>query len=301
MNPKPRAFAVLLTIAALALIASGCAAAPPDGADAGPVSSDFVVGGDRPATVRVPVGFSEDEPTPLLVVLHGYSSSGASIESWIHLGDEGVDRGMLVVTPEGSVDSAGDQFWNSAEGDCCDLYNLGVDDSAYLSGLIDEISRRVSVDPDRVFVFGHSNGGFMTYRMACDHADQIAAIVSFAGMIMDEQNCSPTEPVNTLQIHGTADRDVPYNGYSGRRSAEEALETWAAYDGCDLVADTSAALFDLDADIEGAETHSAVYTQGCDPGGSATLWTIEGAPHVPTPSPELAARVLDFLESHPRG
>jgi len=301
MSPMPRAFVRLLAITAFAMVATGCTAGLTELANPDPVTSDFVVGGDRPATVRIPIGFSEDEPTPLLVVLHGYTSNGSSTESWIHLGDAGVDRGMLVVTPDGTVDSAGDQFWNSAEGDCCDFYNSGVDDSAYLSGLIDEIARRVSVDPDRVFVFGHSNGGFMAYRMACDHADQIAAIVSFAGMAMDEDNCSPSEPVSTLQIHGTADRDVPYNGYSGRRSAEEAVEIWAVHDGCDLVADTSAAPFDLDADIEGTESHSTVYAQGCDPGGSATLWTIEGAPHVPTPSPELATRVLDFLESHPQG
>jgi len=281
-----------LVVAALAAALTGCSLGEP-----APVTTDFQVGGDRPATVRLPLGFEASEASPLLVVLHGYMGTAASIEGWLHLGDAATVRGMLVVTPDGTTDVAGDQFWNSTEGDCCDLYDSGVDDSAYLSQLIDEISSRVSVDPKRIYIFGHSNGGFMAYRMACDHADQIAAIVSFAGVTAPEADCSPSEPVSTLQIHGTADTDIPYNGYSTHPSAEQMAEIWAALDGCDLTADTTAAPFDLDAGLYGAETHSTAFTDGCLADTSATLWTIEGGRHLPSPSPAFTDLVLDYLEA----
>ena len=68
----------------------------------------------------------------------------------------------------------------------------------------------MNVDPYRIYVAGHSNGGFMSYRLACTHADRIAAIVSLAGATFDTPaDCSPTEPVAVLQIHGTADDTCP--------------------------------------------------------------------------------------------
>lgn len=71
-------------------------------------------------------------------------------------------------------------FWN-ATNSCCDLFHSGVDDSAYIASIIADVKSTVAVDPKRIFVVGHSNGGFMAYRMACNHAGDIAAIVSLAG------------------------------------------------------------------------------------------------------------------------
>jgi polyhydroxybutyrate depolymerase len=93
----------------------------------------------------------------------------------------------------------GARFWNATDA-CCDVDASGVDDSSYLAGLINEIGSHVAVDPRRVFVVGHSNGAFMSYRMACDHADTIAAIVSLAGAPpADPAACRPTEPVAILR------------------------------------------------------------------------------------------------------
>ena len=103
--------------------------------------------------------------------------------------------------------------------------------------IIDAVKAKYSVDPKRVFVLGHSNGGFMSYRMACDHADTIAAIASLAGATFDDPSmCKPSEHVSVLQIHGTADQTIKYTGdqiightYPG---AEKSVATWAKYDGC---------------------------------------------------------------------
>jgi Esterase PHB depolymerase len=66
--------------------------------------------------------------------------------------------GFLYVHPDGSKDSAGDEFWNATEA-CCDIHGSGIDDSGYLQGLIRDIEAAYSVDPKRVYVVGHSNGG----------------------------------------------------------------------------------------------------------------------------------------------
>ena len=204
------------------------------------------------------------------------------------------------MAPEGTTDRDGRQFWNAGTPGCCNLYDSDVDDSAYLSGLIAEIRETVSVDPDRVFIFGHSNGAFMAYRMACDHADQVAAIVSLAGVVVPQDTCHPSQAVHVLHVAGTADTAVPYDGSGGAPSAMEDVETWAENDGCDPVADDTGPALDLEINLDGDETHQLAYTLGCEPGGSATLWTIEGGAHQPVPSPEASGLLLDWFEAHAR-
>jgi polyhydroxybutyrate depolymerase len=262
------------------------------------VPADLVVGGDRPAVVHVPASYDPDQPAPLLIMLHGYGSNSQDVEEWTNLGAAANERGWLAVVPDGTTDQQGDQFWNAGTPHCCNLFDSDVDDSAYLSGLIDEISDRATVDPKRVYVFGHSNGAFMAYRMACDHADQVAAVISMAGITIPEDICKPSEPVHTLQVHGTADESILYDGEEDDPSAPEMAKIWAAHDGCDPVPDTSAPPLDLDFQLEGAETRVLSYTQGCDPGGSATLWTVDGGQHQPVPTAGFRGLLLDFFEAH---
>jgi polyhydroxybutyrate depolymerase len=130
-------------------------------------SGDFVVGGDRPVTVHVPKAHDAGRPAPLLIVLHGYGSSGREHEAYFHLGDAAGRRGMISAYPDGTKDSTGSQFWNATDA-CCDFDQSGVDDSTYLVGVVAAIKAHIALDPKRIFLIGHSNGGFMTYRMACD-------------------------------------------------------------------------------------------------------------------------------------
>ena len=79
--------------------------------------------------------------------------------------------------------------------------------------MVEEVAAEHAVDRRRVYVVGFSNGGFMSYRLACDHADRIAAIVSISGATYaDPDRCAPSEPVAVLEVHGTDDRTIPYDG-----------------------------------------------------------------------------------------
>src|SRR5262249_57996546 len=95
-------------------------------------------------------------------------------ESYLKLTPLSDARGFLYAYPDGTVDALGLRFWNATDA-CCDTGNTMVDDSGYLSGLIVQIEARYTVDPKRVFVVGHSNGGVIGDRLACGHRRQVAA------------------------------------------------------------------------------------------------------------------------------
>jgi polyhydroxybutyrate depolymerase len=271
------------------------------------------VGGDRPVAVIVPPGYDAGRPAPLLIVLHGYGSSGREHDEYFHLGELAAERGYLYVHPDGTgYDDDGNRFWNATDA-CCDFDHKGVDDAAYLAGVITEIEASFAVDPKRIDVIGHSNGGFMSYALSCAHADKIAAMVSLAGAtFMKPTDCAPTSPVAVLEIHGTADDTILFEGgtidlgsgpsmapYPG---AEASVATWAKYDGCatSSVVDEHVDV-DADVSINGAPAESTVTRwAGCRPGGAAELWTIQGGGHGPSISDAFPAAVLDFFEAHPK-
>lgn len=274
---------------------AGAADAPrvPDG----PPKTEF--GGDRPVRIQVPPTYDPRKPTPLVVFLHGYSANSIINRGFLGV-DDLVDRfGMLMIAPEGTVDSRGNQFWNATDG-CCNFDGSAVDDVAYLSGLVRDVKAAYNVDPKRVYVMGHSNGGFMSYRMACDRAADIAAIVSLAGnTFLDDAKCTPTEKVSVLQIHGDMDQTIAYAGSAAYPSAQGSVERWAHHDGCTGTL-TSGAPFDFVGMLAGDDTTPASYG-GCPAGTGVELWTIAGGSHTPVfTAGEFARRVAAFLDAHPK-
>ena len=258
------------------------------------------VGGERPTKVYVPLSYRADHPAPLVVLLHGYGVSGLIQEALFQVAPRAEEHGFLYAHPDGRADKTGKHFWNATDA-CCDFGLTGVDDSAYLLGLVDEIAARWSVDPKRVYFMGHSNGGYMAHRMACDHADRIAAVASLAGaMWNDTSKCKPAAPISVLQIHGTADDMVAYDGTPQYPGAKKTVEDWAAFDGCSLAPDTSSPNLDLDESLPGDETTVTKYAAGCKGATDAELWTIVGGGHVPGLSKTFLPDVLGYLLSHPK-
>jgi polyhydroxybutyrate depolymerase len=273
-------------------------------ADGGPI------GGDRPVVIHVPVSYQPGTAVPLVMMLHGYSATAALEEDYLDIIAQSDAHGFIYAMPNGTVDKSGLQFWN-ADNACCDIYSIPVDDSAYLSDVITEIEGRYTIDPKQVFVMGHSNGAFMAYRLACDHADQIAAIVSLAGaMPTDATVCKPSAPVSTLEIHGTADTVILFTGGGIEQIVPPALVAypavtttvadWVSIDGCSTTPDTSSPNITLDALLPPDQTTVTKYATGCKTGAHAELWTIVGGAHVPTLSPAFTPDFIQWLYDHPR-
>ena len=186
---------------------SGTGAATPDRLSTavpptGPLAAGNVTVqlGERPFLLHVPSSYRPGTAMPLIVALHGHGSSAATLERYLRLAAESDRRGFLYAMPDGTVGPDGRRFWN-ATAVCCDYYGTGVDDSDYLRRLLVEIAAAYSVDRRRVYIVGHSNGGYMAYRMACDHAELITAIVSLAGaMFRDLTRCRPARPVSDCRF-----------------------------------------------------------------------------------------------------
>ncbi len=254
--------------------------------------------------VAVPEDYSEDTALPLIVLLHGYTSSGSRQNAYMGFGDLVDEYDFLLAAPDGTQESAGNRsrFWNASEA-CCNFFASEVDDVAYIKSVIDGMKSRYNVDARRVYLVGHSNGGFMSYRMAYEHSQDIAAIVSLAGASHSGERDAPAHTVNILQIHGTADGTIAYQGGDIRDnrypSATGSVQQWAAYNGC-AANGKAREMRDLDASLPGYETGVLKYEVGCRPGGSSELWTISAGAHVPPLSDSFAEQVVEWLYAHPK-
>ncbi|MFK7920253.1 MAG: PHB depolymerase family esterase [Ilumatobacter sp.] len=274
---------------------------PTTTAESGATGADLTA--DRPYDVFVPSAYDETTPTPLVLLLHGYTASGDIQEAYFQFEPLAESRGFLYVHPDGTVDPRGEQFWNATDA-CCAFGPNPPDDAAYLMAIIEQVSTEYNVDPKAVFLAGHSNGGFMSYRMACDHADTIAGIASLAGAsFADIADCTPSEPVSVLQVHGTDDETIAFTGGaiigSEYPSAAETVGYWSDYNGCDATPTSTADVLDLDSGIDGAESDIDAFA-GCSQGTEVNLWTIDGGRHVPPVTEEFSAGVIDFLLAHPK-
>lgn len=257
----------------------------------------------RPVDVIVPDDLP-DGPVPLVVVLHGYSGTADVQQQYFRFQDEAAVRGVILAYPDGTPDRRDLQFWNATDA-CCNFFGSEVDDVAYLAAVVDHVRSLHTVDPKRIFLAGHSNGGFMSYRLACDRADLFAAVVSLAGATFgDPDDCAPSEPVSIAQVHGTLDEVIAYDGGDiiGNEypSAAVTAATWAAYNGCDTAIEPLGDAIDVDRDLAGAETTVARFGD-CPSTGAVELWTIADGRHIPKLTDGFADAVFDFFDAHPKG
>lgn len=258
--------------------------------------------------VAIPSDYDPTKSHPLIILLHGAGAWGELQANFWQMFDVIDEKQFVFVYPDGI-----NNVWNATEA-CCDETGQ-VDDVGYISGLIAEAQEVYNIDADRVYLMGHSNGGFMSFRMACERPDLVTGIVTLAGSTFDDpDDCQPaTPPVSALVVHGTEDQTVPYEGSMVEGfsfpGAVETAERFAARAGCDINAPESLGDIDLTNDYDGAETEQVGYTSGCDDGLSVELWTIveddcaAGAgcnPHIPVFTDTWADVTVDWLFTHSR-
>jgi polyhydroxybutyrate depolymerase len=252
-----------------------------------------------------PADVQPGERRPLLVALHGLGASGRAAFDVLGLADFGRRHRVFVVAPDGTLDSAGRRFWNAGDA-CCNFDHLPVDDVRRLGALIGVWRARPDVDPRRVYVVGHSNGGFMAHRLACERSELIAAVVSVSGAApAQSERCAPTSPVSVLEIHGDADEIVRYtggsvfdrNGIARFPSAHDTFDGWAQRLGCSGPSVRGPDL-DLDPALPGAETEVEMHERCAR--GTVALWTAHGGNHYIGTRPSALELTWSFLESHPK-
>lgn len=220
--------------------------------------------------VHVPPSYDGKKPLPLVLVLHGATESPENIERMSGMSALADKENFLAVYPRGTGRLP---TWNA--GACCGAaVRDRIDDVGFLTALIDKIERDYTVDSKRTFATGISNGGMMSYRLACEVAGRFAAIAPVEGS--QDLDCHPSDPVSVIVFHGTADQLVPFDGGTTRiqqhRSdtpVRSTVEFWVKQDGCSPTPQRE----------ESATVHIETYS-GCRAGAAVALYAIQGGHHI---------------------
>ena len=176
-----------------------------------PTLHTITIDGMQPRTyyLNVPSTYSASTSTPLLLALHSRTSTAKTIFTDSQILSWAESMNFIVAGLNGAVYEDASS-WNA--GNCCtNATTYQENDMLFVSTVLDHVTANHSIDKSRVWVMGHSNGGMMAYRLACDLYDKITAIAVVSGALMDP-TCSPTKPVSIFHIHGNLDPTVPFHG-----------------------------------------------------------------------------------------
>jgi polyhydroxybutyrate depolymerase len=241
----------------------------------------------RTYLVHVPPGL--EQPTGLVINLHGAGVTSVGHAAGTSYNAVADQYGVVVVYPEGI-----DLTWADGRGGSVPD-RQGVDDVGFLAALADRLTNDYGIDRGRVYVTGLSAGAFMANRLACERADIVAAIAPVAGTLGVNVPCNPSRPVSVLQIHGTADNVVPFNGgvMFGRGGASDIVpapamaQRWRELDGCPgaPVEDTP------------VPTVHRFTSAGCDGGTEVSFIQVDGGGHTWLDASQASAQ---FFATHGR-
>lgn len=238
---------------------------------------------DRYYLIYTPTTITDNDEAPVLFALHGYGSSAETHKAYtMHEPFANTNKAIVVYAQGYKLETAltsSSSHWNVG------AWTIGstVDDIDFINTIIDLIDDKAAINKNRIYSSGMSNGGFMSYNLACNLSSRIAAIVSVTGSFSAEMlaDCNPEHPTPVMQIHGTLDPTVPFNGNSalGMVPIETTLEFWADYNLCNPVPEISVIdFFDLGMSVDHKvykECQNNVQVELFKSSGMDHTWPIE--------------------------
>jgi polyhydroxybutyrate depolymerase len=245
---------------------------------------------EREYRLHIPASLQPEKPAALVLAFHGAGSTSEQFESYSGFSAVADREGFIVVYPQAQGEY---RFWNTTAG-------ADNRDIQFSRDLIEELESRCDIDPNRIYASGHSNGGGLANRLACDLSDQIAAIGSVSGAYRWSESCSPTRPVPVLGVHGTEDTVIPYNGYQDGSlppmvygmvdtPIPQWASAWGARNGCDHEP----------ARLEQSAQVTKEQWNHCRESAEVILYTIHGGGHSWTYAIDAAQIIWDFFVQHP--
>lgn len=226
----------------------------------------------RDSLLHVPASYDPTKGTMLVVNYHGFSSNAPEQVALTGMNATADAKNFIVAYPDGLGNG-----W--ASGDCCsELQPPNVDDVQFTRDLLALVASKYCIDPHRIYATGFSNGGFMSHLLACKLSTVFAAVAPVSGVLgIDPKTCLPERPIPVLDIHGTADPVVPYDGGPALkllppiqfRSVDTTVNFWRSANSC-LGAPT----------IDMAKGDAACVRWGdCQGGADVELCTLDGDGH----------------------
>ncbi len=192
----------------------------------------------RNYVVHIPSKYDSKKPTPVILAFHGGGANADNMVVFSGLNKKSDEAGFIVVYPNGTGRLEKILTFNG--GNCCGYaMNNKIDDVDFTRKLLDDLAKSVNIDPKRVFATGMSNGGIMSYLLASELSDRIAAIAPVGGP-MGTETCNPKRPVSVIHFHGTDDEHAPFKGGKGKGpsgtdfySVNHSIQAWVKANGCD--------------------------------------------------------------------
>lgn len=178
----------------------------------------------------IPDMYEEDVAVPLVLNFHGYGSGALEQLDYGDFKALADSVGFIIAVPEGSLLDGISHFnvggWTNAS---------TVDDVRFTRNMLDDISSNYNIDNTRIYSTGMSNGGYMSFLLACQLSDKIAAVASVTGSMTPEtySDCNPMRPIPILQMHGTRDEVVPYQGATWSNSIDKVIDFWVEHNDVD--------------------------------------------------------------------
>ena len=211
----------------------------------------------RDYILYIPELYDGSTAVPLVLNFHGYGSNAAQQMFYGDFRDIADTEGFLLVHPEGTT-LIGNQFWNVG----FPGLSSTIDDVGFTEALIDELATLYTIDLDRVYATGMSNGGFMSFLLACQLSEKIAAVASVTGSMTQDtfDDCNAQHPTPVLQIHGTDDGVVLYNGNNLSIPIADVISYWVDFNNCETTP-TTTTLPDVDVS-DGSTIEHSVYEDG---------------------------------------
>lgn len=223
---------------------------------------------ERDYRLHLPPNFDSANELPLVFNLHGYTSNAQQQEFYSGMNSVSDDGNFIVCYPNGIGAS-----WNVGLPG-----GSSADDVGFLNDLIDTLHNLYNVNLNRVYSCGMSNGGYMSYKLACESSDRITAIASVTGSIVPgmEEDCEPTRAVPVMEIHGTADATVAYNGSFFALPIEEVVQLWVDKNSCLNEPDT----IDVpDTNILDGSTAQRIEYLNCNDEAEVVLYKVQNGAH----------------------
>ncbi len=177
----------------------------------------------------IPANYTGNMPVPLILNFHGFTLSATDQMNDCDFRPIADTAGFIVVHPQGTL-YFGMSHWNVGGW----VVGSTVDDLGFVESLIDSLSLDYNIDQSRIYSTGYSNGGFMSYLLACQLDNKFAAVASVAGSMSSQtyNSCNPQQPVPVLEIHGTADYTIPYNGSLWSEPIDTVINFWVGTNNC---------------------------------------------------------------------
>ncbi len=227
---------------------------------------------EREYILYIPANYTGNTLVPVVFNFHGYTANAAQQMRYGDFRPLAEQHGFLIVHPQGTIDIHGNTHFNVGRG------RSTTDDVGFTAALIEELSSSYMIDSKRIYSTGMSNGAFMSYRLACELNDKIAAIASVTGSMVKEQqnNCTILHPTPILEIHGTSDHVIPYDGNNDFEAITDVLNFWTVSNNGDITAVITAIEDSNTTDDTTAEHH--VYAHG-DNGVTVEHFKIIGGTH----------------------